>query len=421
MNYQTSEIRSDTPAQVDTESTVAAQWEEKRGLPWKWLGLAALFLAVLGAAGWYFTSGAGAPAPVADDENQAARITVIVPGSTTIEGTINATGTLAARREMPVGVVGEGGRVVVVPVEQGQWVRAGQILASIDRSVQSQQARAQAAQIEVARSDLNLAQANLDRALQLVERGFISKADIDRLTATRDSAHGRLHVAQAQYNELQARNARLNIVAPAAGLLLERNVEPGATVSAGSGPLFRIARGGEMELMAQVGETDLAKLSTGVSASVVPSGTAKTFSGQIWQLEPTIDAQTRQGTARIALSYAPELRPGGFATARINSGTIVAPMLPESAIQSDDEGSFVFIVDKDNKVRRRGVTTGIVTPNGVAVVAGLTGKEKVVLRAGGFVNEGVEIVPQLLKDDNASKPSGKPAATKAAPKSGGGS
>jgi RND family efflux transporter MFP subunit len=296
---------------------------------------------------------------------------------------------------MPVGVVGEGGRVVSVPVEQGQWVAAGQVLASIDRSVQSQQARSSAAQIEVARSDANLAQANLDRALQLVERGFISKADVDRLTATRDAAKARVAVAQAQYDELLARNARLNIIAPASGLVLERNVEPGQTVSAGSPALFVIAKGGEMELLAQVGETDLARLAPGVSASITPSGMDKSFTGQIWQLEPTIDAQTRQGTARIALRYAPGLRPGGFATATISSGTIVAPMLPESAILSDDKGAFVFIVDKDNKVRRRAVKTGIVTARGIAVVSGLTGAEKVVLRAGGFLTEGETIVPEL--------------------------
>ena len=62
---------------------------------------------------------------------------------------------------------------------------------------------------------------------------------------------------------------------------------------------------------------------------------------------------------------------------------------------TDDEGSFVFIVDKDNKVRRRGVTTGIVTPGGVAVLEGLNGSEKIILRAGGFVSEGIVVVPQF--------------------------
>lgn len=407
MNYQHSEIRSDTPVPLDSETYAVKQWGEQRAMPWRWIVLGLLIVGGLTAAWFLLGAGEGTAVPAADRDEQAPRITVVAPGTTTIEGTINATGTLAARRAMPVGVVGEGGRIVAVPVEQGQWVRAGQVLASIDRSVQTQQMRSSAAQIEVARSDANLAQANLDRALQLVERGFISKADVDRLTATRDAARARVAVAQAQYNELMARNARLNILAPASGLVLERNVEPGQTVGAGSPPLFVIAQGGEMELLAQVGETDLAKLTPGVSAAVVPSGTDRSFTGQIWQLEPTIDAQTRQGTARIALSYAPGLRPGGFATATINSGTIVAPMLPESAILSDDEGAFVYIVDKDNKVRRRAVKTGLVTARGIAVTGGLTGAEKVVLRAGGFLTEGETIVPEL---EGANKTPAKAAA-----------
>ena len=313
-------------------------------------------------------------------------------------GSLVATGTLAARREMPVGVVGEGGRVVSVPVEQGQWVRAGQILASIDRSVQSQQARSSAAQIEVARADAELAQANLDRSLQLVERGFVSQADVDRLTATRDAAVARVSVAQAQYNELLARNARLNIVAPSDGLLLERNVEPGQTVSAGSGPLFRIAKGGELELNAQVGDSDLARLSVGRVAQVQPVGSDKSFEGQIWQIAPFIDERTRQGTVRIALPYSPELRPGGFATAQINSGVVNAPMLPESAILSDDEGSFVYVIDEEKKARRRGIEIGIVTDSGITVMSGLDGTEQVVLRAGGFLSDGETVSPQLQED-----------------------
>ena len=298
---------------------------------------------------------------------------------------------------MPVGVVGEGGQVLSVRVDAGDWVQQGQVLAVIDRSVQTQQAAAQAAQIDVARADASLAQSNLDRASQLVERGFISKAEIDRLTATRDSAVARIKVAEAQLSELRARNARLNIIAPATGYVLERNVEPGQTVSGGTPALFAIARGGELELLAQLSETQLAGLSTGVSASVTPTGSDKSFEGQIWQLSPTIDAQSRQGTARIALSYAPELRPGGFATARIQSGTLEATVLPESAVLADDEGSFVFVVDDENKAVRTSVETGMATPQGIAITGGLTGEEQVVLRAGGFLNPG-EIVKPRTQD-----------------------
>ena len=152
-----------------------------------------------------------------------------------------------------------------------------------------------------------------------------------------------------------------------------------------------------MELMARVSEDQIGGLSVGVTAEVVPAGTEKAFSGQVWQLSPVIDPQDRQGVARIALAYAPQLRPGGFATATINSGTVVAPILPESAILSDDEGSFVFVVGEENKVVRRAIKTGFVSAAGVVVESGLTGTEKVVLRAGGFLNEGETINPSLQK------------------------
>lgn len=396
MNYETQV----TAEAGDTYTPDTSQLDDaSRPSRRKWVVIGLIALVIGAVAAFFLVSGGEASGvPAGEDESQLPAITVVAPGNTTIEGAITATGSLSARRELPVGVVGEGGRVVSVPVDAGQWVRQGQVLAVIDRSVQSQQAQSAAAQIQVSQADANLAQANLDRALQLVERGFVSKADVDRLTATRDSAAARVKVAQAQYRELLARNARLNIVAPAAGLVLNRNVEPGQTVGAGSGPLFRIARGGEMELLAQVGEGQLAQLATGTSATISPVGSDKTFTGQIWQVSPTIDPQTRQGTARIALSYAPELRPGGFATATISSGTIVAPMLPESAVLADDEGSYVYVIDEENKARRRSVETGMVTDNGIAIASGLDGSERIVLRAGGFLTEGESVSPQLQEE-----------------------
>ena len=354
---------------------------------------AAIIVALLLAGALLFYGGSEEQVFPPQEGQQVPTVSVIAPGRTSVDGTISATGTLAARHAMPVGVVGEGGRVVSIAVEPGDWVRAGQVLAVIDRSVQSQQAQSSAANIEVARADANLAQANLDRALQLVDRGFISKADVDRLTATRDAARARVRVAEAQYRELLARNARLNIVAPAAGLVLDRNVEIGQVLGAGAEPPFTIARGGEMELLAQVGEDDLAVLTVGRTATVVPVGSGKSFSGQIWQISPIINEQDRQGVARIALPYDPAIRPGGFASAEISRGAINAPRLPESAIQSDEKGSFVLIVGRDNKVMRRNVRTGIVTDEGIAIVAGLDGTERVITRAGGFVNEGDKVNP----------------------------
>jgi RND family efflux transporter MFP subunit len=392
MNYETS-LDADHDAATMHETDTAIERED-RGLlrrPRLWWIIAGLLLAALIV--WAVIA-AFAADDVVEETDQAPAITFITPGRGTVEGRIEATGTLAARRTVPIGVVGEGGRVVSVNVDAGDWVNQGQVLVTVDRGVQNQQASAQSAQIQVAQADADLAQANLDRALQLVERGFISKAEIDRLTATRDAAVARVRVAQAQLRELRERTNRLNIVAPASGLVLERNVEPGQTISAGSPPVFVLARGGEMELMARLSETDLAGIAVGTQAQVTPAGTEKSFTGQVWQVAPVIDETSRQGTARIALPYARELRPGGFATAVISSGTVVAPLIPESALLSDDEGNFVYIIDGENKIRRRAIRTGIVTPDGTTVIEGLNGTERIVLRAGGFVNEGETVDPR---------------------------
>lgn len=369
--------------------------EDRRSKRRIWIIVGVVVLALLALK--FLTSGGSSEETATGRENQAPVVTVVSPGRATVVGRITATGSLAARRELPVGMSGEGGQVVQVLVEPGQWVNAGQVLAVIDRAVQEEQAAALAAQIQVAQADAQLAQANLDRSLKLVDRGFVSKADVDRLTATRDAATARVKVARAQLGEMRERVRRLNVVAPAAGLVLERNVEPGQIVSSGSGMIFRLAKGGEMEMLAQLSEANLAALAPGATAEVTPVGSDRSFAGTVWQVSPVIDLQTRLGTARIALPYAPGIRPGGFANATIASGTVNAPVLPESAVFSDSTGSYVYVVGKDNKVARQVVTTGDITEKGLVILSGLQGSEKVVVRAGAFLTPGETVVPKAAK------------------------
>lgn len=389
MNYETT-----MSATLDGEILQDDQDRKQRRI--RMAAIIAAILVIAGGAYYFFGSSSSAPTD-ADKAGQAQTVTVVAPGRDNVVRAINATGTLAARREIPVGVVGEGGRVMQVYVDAGDWVTQGQVLVSVDRSVQTQQAAALEAQIGVARADLQLAQNELDRAMQLVDRGFVSKSDVDRKTATRDAARARVNVANAQLAETRARNARLDVRAPVSGYVLERNVETGQTVSAGSGILFRIAKDGQLELQAKLSEDDLAQITVGVPASVTPVGTDRVFEGNIWQVSPMIDTQSRQGMARIALPFDKALRPGGFASVEIKSGEMLAPVLPESAVQTGRNGSFVYIVGKNNKVQQRPVKLGPVTANGLIIEQGLDGSERVVLYAGGFLNPDETINPKLLK------------------------
>jgi RND family efflux transporter MFP subunit len=352
-------------------------------------------VAVLAVGGWYAATRVFAPPVAVQSDANAQTVTVIVPGQITVQGAVTASGALAARRDLPVGIAGDGGRVVQVLVDAGTWVNKGQVLAVVDRSVQTEEIASQAANVEVQEANARLAQSKLDRSQKLVANGFISNADIEQLVATRDAAVAQVRVARATLGQLRASAARLNIVAPEAGLVLTRQVEPGQIVSPGSGTLFRIARDGELEMQARLSESNLARMAVGDAADVVPVGTTRHFTGHVWQLSPIIDATSRQGVARIALPYDTALRPGGFATATLRSGTTTAPILPESAILSDANGAYVYIVGTDNKVERRAIAIGDVTAAGIAVLKGLSGNERVVLRAGGFLNPGDKVKPAV--------------------------
>ena len=321
-------------------------------------------------------------------------VTVVVPGQSQVGKTVTASGPLGARRDQPVGIAGQGGRVIRVLVDAGSWVRAGQVLAVIDRSVQAQQAAQQAAQIEAAKAQAALAQSDYDRALALQGRGFISKAEIDAKKAARDAANAQVRVAQAQLGATRAQIGQLNVVAPTAGLILARNVELGQIVSPGSGALFRLAENGQMEMRAQLAQQDLANVHVGMAAQVTPVGSTENVTGTVWQVAPVIDPQSRLGEVRIAVPYSPAMRPGGFAEAKITAGTTAAPLLPQSAVLSDEKGNYVYIVNAKNVVERRDITIGTVNDAGVTVATGLSGNEAVVLSAGPFLNPGQKVNPR---------------------------
>jgi multidrug efflux pump subunit AcrA (membrane-fusion protein) len=125
--------------------------------------LAALALFVLGLAVIMGKSASDKPAGGAAAgkaaAGQAPSVTVVVPGLSQVGRTVTASGPLSARRDQPVGIAGQGGRVVRVLVDAGSWVHAGQVLAVVDRSVQAQQAAQLTAQIEAAKAQAALAQA----------------------------------------------------------------------------------------------------------------------------------------------------------------------------------------------------------------------------------------------------------------------
>ena len=337
-----------------------------------------------------------APVQAAADGGKGGQIptvSVIVPGLSAVARTVTASGALAARRDQPVGVAGQGGRVTRVLVDAGSWVSAGQILATIDRSVQAETAAQLAAQVSAAQANAALSQSNLSRAQALVGGGFVSKADLDAKRAARDAAAAQVRVAQAQLGATRAQIGQLDIRAPTPGLILSRSIEVGQIVSPASGALFRLALGGEMEMRASLAQQDLAQIHIGMPATVTPLGLHQSVAGSVWQVSPVIDPQTRQGQVKVAIPYSSAIRPGGFAEVSIAAGATTAPMLPQSAVLSDEKGNYVLIVGARDLVERRDIKVGTITDSGVTIAAGLSGQEAVIQSAGPFLNPGQKVAP----------------------------
>jgi HlyD family secretion protein len=362
----------------------------------KWMLGAIAIVAAVGVGAAYWMTRASSPRTVALARQQSTPlVSVMAPGTTAVTSNVTFTGAISARYDMPIGVDGDAGRIVAIYSEAGDHVKRGQLLAKLDDSVLQPQVNRLGAALEQARAQAALSAAEYKRAKGVEAAGALSAEDIEKRRATSITDEANVRVAEAQLAEAQAKLNRTRVVAPFDGTVLTRRAEVGQIASPGSEALFRIAKGGEIEMRGLVAEQDLAQLKTGQSASVYLTGLTKPFDGRVWLLGAVIDPQTRLGEIRIALKPDPALRPGAFARGVVAVEKSDRPVLPQTAVMTDNKGAYVFVVNEQNKVVRRGVRVSGTIDSGLIISEGLTGTERVVTTAGGFLREGetVKIAP----------------------------
>jgi len=328
-------------------------------------------------------------------------VSVTEVGVSSVPTTVSIIGTIAARYDMPIGVEGDAGRIAAIYVEAGDHVKRGQVLARLNVSVLEPQVANLEAALEQARAEADLADAEYRRAQAVGASGALSAEETQRRKSAGLTAAAKVKVAAAQLAEAQARLARAAVRAPADGIILTRNVEVGQTATPGGEALFRLSEGGEVELRGQVAEQDLPQLRVGQSVNVRLTGTTRVYEGHVRLLGAVIDPQTRLGQVRVALTPDPNLRPGAFARADVTVSNADRAVLPQTAVLTDDKGSYVLIVNARHKVERRAVRVSGIVPNGVTIAEGVGAKEQVVATAGAFLQEG-ELVNPVLKDSSRS-------------------
>ena len=328
-------------------------------------------------------------------------VSVTEVGVSTMPTTVSIIGTIAARYDMPIGVEGDAGRVAAIYVEAGDHVKRGQVLARLNVSVLEPQVANLEAALEQAHAEAELADAEYRRAQAVGASGALSAEETQRRKSAAATAAAKVKVAAAQLAEAQARLARAAVRAPADGIILTRNVEVGQTATPGGEALFRLSERGEVELRGQVSEQDLPLLEVGQSVNVRLTGTTRVYEGHVRLLAAVIDPQTRMGMVRVALTPDPNLRPGAFARADVTVSRADRAILPQTAVLTDDKGTYVLIVNAQHKIERRAVHVSGMVQNGVTISEGVSAKEQVVATAGAFLQEG-ELVNPVLKGQGRS-------------------
>jgi HlyD family secretion protein len=310
------------------------------------------------------------------DQARAVRVVRVEPR--TIVGALSASGNLLSRQEAAVLPEVSGYRVARVLVDVGDYVRAGQTRVVLDGALleaQVAQAQAQAAQAED----------QARRVSGLDDQGVLSQ---EQIAQRRFQAQA----ASANLRNLLTQRRKLAVTAPVSGLILEKTVRPGDLSSGGATPWFRMARDGQVELSAELGEGDLARIRVGQTATItLPGGTVA--QGRVRLISPQIDSQTKLGQVRILLPVRSDIRAGGFARAVFTDAAGQALAVPETAIRYDADGASVMTVGANNRVKRMAVQTGQRGGGYVQLVRGPAPGTRIVQNAAAFLLENDLIRP----------------------------
>lgn len=326
------------------------------------------------------------PQPVATDSGASLSVSLVTPQARALQRRLTASGAIAAREEMLLGVELSGVRVAEVLVDVGEHVRKDQVLLRLDtRTLRSEQRQVDAGVAE-AEAALAVARRNNERMGALRDKGLISARDADEMWGAATQAEARLNSARAQRDASALRLSFAELRAPDDGVISRRDVQPGQVVSAG-GELLRLIRHGELEWRGNLPEAELARVSQGTVVQVSgPDGSRA--EAHVRSIAASLDTASRTGMVYATLADPGNLRAGMFAQGDLLLGENQALLLPLAAVVQRDGHSYVFRVGNEQRVTRQRVEIGRVDGEQIEIVSGLTASDAVVARGAGFLSEG---------------------------------
>lgn len=331
---------------------------------WKW-AIAALVLALLAAGILRALSGRKAQQAALAANTQAQTVVEITPAdlvATTerallvgvpISGTVRAVNSAVVKARVA-------GEVQALVVREGDAVKAGQVVARIEPTefrARQRQARDQA---DAAKAQVAIAQRQLDNNQALVKQGFISNTALDTSQANLAGAQATYQAAQAAVDIASKSVNDSVLVAPMAGLVAQRLVQPGERVGVDA-RIIEIVDLRQLELEATLSASDALDVRVGQSAQLQldtdSNKTSRTLTAKVARINPTVQAGSRSVVMYLALPATEGLRQGTFLQGVLGTGEATALAVPVTAVRTDKPAPYVQVV-QNNQIAHLPVTTG---------------------------------------------------------------
>jgi RND family efflux transporter MFP subunit len=293
-------------------------------------------------------------------------------------------------------------------VDIGSRVSSGELLAVIDAPDLDQQVVQAHGVVNQARAALELARAELARWRALSAGGAVTADELDQKSAAFGMATATLHAAEADLQRLVHLQAFERVTAPFAGVITQRNVDPGALVGvtgsastalatgsgSAAGSLFQIARVDSLRLYLEVPEEYAMSLRVGTSALVtVPQLPGDTLAGRVTKTARSLDPTSRTLLTEVDVANrGGSYLPGAYAQAQIHIAQVAAPLdVPAAALVIRAGPPQVVVVRPDSTVRYQNVQIGRDHGPWLEVTGGLANGATVVVNPPDDLRDGVRV------------------------------
>ena len=341
----------------------------------------ALLLAVLAAVG-----AAGCTRSGGDEEIASAEVPTITAETGTVEKrdlveALLVRGSVTAPPNEDVKLAAQvAGRVVRMRVAEGDSVKAGEVVAEIERApFQDQQRQAKAA-LAQAQAALENARLNLARTERLFERGIAAGKEVEDARSQSAAAQSALEQSQAALATADRQLGRADVRSPISGQVVKRFVGVGEQVDGTAAqPLLEVANVERVEVAAHVAAARLARVRVGQKADLTSDAWPdRVFEGEVIAISPAVDPATNAALVRLRVTNTDRvLRVGMFVEVRIGLAEKQdALVVPPSALSKTEDGAAVYVVSGDEATRTK-VEIGLETPEAVEVVSGVKEGQKV--------------------------------------------